>query len=156
MQSSDSHSFDKQTCNQQCLFPNTVPLLLSIIEIKAHCCFFFFLFLLQLLCFIHIRVTEILLSCSQSHKLFVFSNPSYRKVVSNNCTAGVSMEYTARRQQCPIQAPRGLHLVTSEGTLTATLGTNVTFLVFLEEVSCFMCFSKWTVTPRTSHYIYNV
>lgn len=46
------------------------------------------------------------------------------------------MEYTARRQQCPVQAPKGLHLVTSEGTLTATLGSNVTFLVFLEEVGC--------------------
>ncbi|XP_016890793.1 VPS10 domain-containing receptor SorCS1 isoform X4 [Cynoglossus semilaevis] len=57
----------------------------------------------------------------------------YRKVVSNNCTAGVSVEYTARRQKCPIQAPRGLYLVTSEGALTATLGSNVTFLVFLEE-----------------------
>ncbi|XP_074542340.1 VPS10 domain-containing receptor SorCS1 isoform X2 [Halichoeres trimaculatus] len=61
------------------------------------------------------------------------NSTGYRKVVSNNCTAGVSVEYTARRQQCPIQAPRGLHLVTSEGTLSATLGTNVTFLVFLEE-----------------------
>ncbi|CAB1417050.1 unnamed protein product [Pleuronectes platessa] len=61
------------------------------------------------------------------------NSTGYRKVVSNNCTAGVSVEYTARRRQCPIQAPKGLHLVTSEGTLTATLGTNVTFLVFLEE-----------------------
>ncbi|XP_060904401.1 VPS10 domain-containing receptor SorCS1 isoform X2 [Labrus mixtus] len=61
------------------------------------------------------------------------NSTGYRKVVSNNCTAGVSLEYTARRQQCPIQAPKGLHLVTSEGTLSATLGTNVTFLVFLEE-----------------------
>ncbi|KAL7403641.1 hypothetical protein ABVT39_003243 [Epinephelus coioides] len=61
------------------------------------------------------------------------NSTGYRKVVSNNCTAGVSVEYTARRQQCPIQAPKGLHLVTSEGTLTATLGANVTFLVFLEE-----------------------
>ncbi|CAB1344641.1 unnamed protein product [Coregonus sp. 'balchen'] len=59
--------------------------------------------------------------------------PSYRKVVSNNCTAGVIAEYMARRQHCPTQAPKGLHLVTSEGKLTATLGTNVTFLVFLEE-----------------------
>uniref|UniRef100_A0A665W1M4 PKD domain-containing protein n=1 Tax=Echeneis naucrates TaxID=173247 RepID=A0A665W1M4_ECHNA len=59
--------------------------------------------------------------------------PSYRKVVSNNCTDGVSVEYTARRQQCSNQAPKGLHLVTSEGMLTVTLGTNVTFLVFLEE-----------------------
>uniref|UniRef100_A0A672Z6S4 Sortilin related VPS10 domain containing receptor 1 n=1 Tax=Sphaeramia orbicularis TaxID=375764 RepID=A0A672Z6S4_9TELE len=47
------------------------------------------------------------------------NSTGYRKVVSNNCTAGVSTEYTARRQQCPSQAPRGLHLVTSEGTLTA-------------------------------------
>ncbi|XP_026160034.1 VPS10 domain-containing receptor SorCS1 isoform X2 [Mastacembelus armatus] len=61
------------------------------------------------------------------------NSTGYRKVVSNNCTAGVSVEYTAKRQQCPIQAPKGLHLVTSEGMLTATLGTNVTFLVFLEE-----------------------
>ena len=60
---------------------------------------------------------------------------SYRKVVSNNCTAGVIAEYTSRRQRCPVQAPRGLHLVTREGTLTATLAANVTFLVFLEEVS---------------------
>ncbi|XP_017289384.1 VPS10 domain-containing receptor SorCS1 isoform X2 [Kryptolebias marmoratus] len=61
------------------------------------------------------------------------NSTGYRKVVSNNCTAGVIAEYTARRQQCPAQAPRGLHLVTSEGTLTATLGANVTFLIFLEE-----------------------
>uniref|UniRef100_A0A8C6TUA3 Sortilin related VPS10 domain containing receptor 1 n=1 Tax=Neogobius melanostomus TaxID=47308 RepID=A0A8C6TUA3_9GOBI len=61
------------------------------------------------------------------------NSTGYRKVVSNNCTAGVSAEYTARRQPCPAQAPRGLHLVTSEGTHTATTGANVTFLVFLEE-----------------------
>uniref|UniRef100_A0A3Q2TED6 Sortilin related VPS10 domain containing receptor 1 n=1 Tax=Fundulus heteroclitus TaxID=8078 RepID=A0A3Q2TED6_FUNHE len=61
------------------------------------------------------------------------NSTGYRKVVSNNCTAGVIAEYTARRQHCPIQAPRGLHLVTSEGRLTATLGANVTFVVFLEE-----------------------
>ncbi|CAF91241.1 unnamed protein product, partial [Tetraodon nigroviridis] len=57
----------------------------------------------------------------------------YRKVVSNNCSAGVSMEYTAKRQQCQIQAPKGLHLVTSDGTLLAIVGLNITFLVFLEE-----------------------
>ncbi|XP_027873821.1 VPS10 domain-containing receptor SorCS1 isoform X1 [Xiphophorus couchianus] len=61
------------------------------------------------------------------------NSTGYRKVVSNNCTAGVIAEYTARRQHCPTQAPKGLHLVTSEGRLTATLGANVTFLVFLEE-----------------------
>uniref|UniRef100_A0AAQ4PKX4 VPS10 domain-containing receptor SorCS2 n=1 Tax=Gasterosteus aculeatus aculeatus TaxID=481459 RepID=A0AAQ4PKX4_GASAC len=61
------------------------------------------------------------------------NSTGYRKVVSNNCTAGVSVQYKAKREQCPIQAPKGLHLVTKEGTLTATLGTNITFLVFLEE-----------------------
>ncbi|KAA8594435.1 hypothetical protein FQN60_011570 [Etheostoma spectabile] len=59
--------------------------------------------------------------------------------MSRSCTTGMTflnstgVEYTARRQQCPVQAPKGLHLVTSEGTLSATLGTNVTFLLFLEE-----------------------
>uniref|UniRef100_H2LAD1 VPS10 domain-containing receptor SorCS2 n=1 Tax=Oryzias latipes TaxID=8090 RepID=H2LAD1_ORYLA len=61
------------------------------------------------------------------------NSTGYRKVISNNCTAGVSAEFTARRLQCPLQAPRGLHLVTNEGALTATLGSNITFLVFLEE-----------------------
>ena len=67
-------------------------------------------------------------------RVVVCSPLSYRKVVSNNCSAGVSAEYVARRLQCPVLAPRGLQLVTSEGSLTATLGANVTFLVFLEEV----------------------
>ncbi|XP_024280687.1 VPS10 domain-containing receptor SorCS1-like [Oncorhynchus tshawytscha] len=57
----------------------------------------------------------------------------YRKALSNNCTAGTLGKYRLRRQRCPHQAPRGLQLVTSEGTLTATLGDNVTLLVFLEE-----------------------
>ncbi|MFT7807146.1 VPS10 domain-containing receptor SorCS1-like [Arapaima gigas] len=61
------------------------------------------------------------------------NSTGYRKVVSNNCTGGVIEEYTARKQSCPSRAPKGLHLVTSEGKLTAALGTNVTFLVFLEE-----------------------
>ncbi|KAM9818171.1 VPS10 domain-containing receptor SorCS1 isoform 2-T3 [Syngnathus typhle] len=61
------------------------------------------------------------------------NSTGYRKVVSNNCTDGVIVEYTAKRQYCPMQAPKGLHLVTSEGTLSAVLGTNVTFLVFLEQ-----------------------
>lgn len=44
------------------------------------------------------------------------------------------LRYNPRRQKCPSQAPRGLQLFTSEGTLVATLERNVTFLVFLEEV----------------------
>uniref|UniRef100_A0A8C2K0A1 VPS10 domain-containing receptor SorCS2 n=1 Tax=Cyprinus carpio TaxID=7962 RepID=A0A8C2K0A1_CYPCA len=70
-------------------------------------------------------------TCTTEHTFL--NSTGYRKVVSNNCTGGVMEQYTARRQLCPSQAPRGLHLVTSEGKLTATLASNVTFLVFLEE-----------------------
>ncbi|XP_041645549.1 VPS10 domain-containing receptor SorCS1-like [Cheilinus undulatus] len=57
----------------------------------------------------------------------------YRRALSNNCTEGTLLKYSPRRQKCPTQAPRGLQLFTSEGTMVATLGRNVTFLVFLEE-----------------------
>ncbi|XP_056109516.1 VPS10 domain-containing receptor SorCS1 isoform X3 [Rhinichthys klamathensis goyatoka] len=70
-------------------------------------------------------------TCTTEHTFL--NSTGYRKVVSNNCTGGVMEQYTARRQLCPRQAPRGLHLVTSEGKLTATLASNVTLLVFLEE-----------------------
>uniref|UniRef100_A0ABM5G1Z2 VPS10 domain-containing receptor SorCS1 isoform X1 n=1 Tax=Pogona vitticeps TaxID=103695 RepID=A0ABM5G1Z2_9SAUR len=61
------------------------------------------------------------------------NSTGYRKVVSNNCTDGVRERYTAKPQQCPGKAPRGLRLVTSDGTLTSEQGHNVTFLVQLEE-----------------------
>ncbi|XP_036413192.1 VPS10 domain-containing receptor SorCS1 [Colossoma macropomum] len=70
-------------------------------------------------------------SCTTGHTFL--NSTGYRKVVSNNCTAGVKDLYTARRLPCPSQAPKGLHLVTSEGKLTALLSHNVTFLVFLEQ-----------------------
>ncbi|KAM9364972.1 VPS10 domain-containing receptor SorCS1-like [Pholidichthys leucotaenia] len=57
----------------------------------------------------------------------------YRRAFSNNCTEGSLSKYSPKRQKCPNQAPRGLQLFTSEGTLVATLGRNVTFLVFLEQ-----------------------
>uniref|UniRef100_A0A8C9ZSA7 Sortilin related VPS10 domain containing receptor 1 n=1 Tax=Sander lucioperca TaxID=283035 RepID=A0A8C9ZSA7_SANLU len=57
----------------------------------------------------------------------------YRRALSNNCTEVMLLKYSPRRQKCPSQAPRGLQLFTSEGTLVATLERNVTFLVFLEE-----------------------
>uniref|UniRef100_A0A1A8CCM2 Sortilin-related VPS10 domain containing receptor 1 n=1 Tax=Nothobranchius kadleci TaxID=1051664 RepID=A0A1A8CCM2_NOTKA len=57
----------------------------------------------------------------------------YHKVLSNNCSEGSLLKYSPRQQNCPSQAPRGLQLFTSEGTLVATVGKNVTFLVFLEE-----------------------
>ncbi|XP_072512811.1 VPS10 domain-containing receptor SorCS1 isoform X2 [Salminus brasiliensis] len=70
-------------------------------------------------------------SCTTGHTFL--NSTGYRKVVSNNCTAGVMDLYMARRLPCPSQAPKGLHLVTSEGKLTALLSHNVTFLVFLEQ-----------------------
>uniref|UniRef100_A0A3Q4HKA0 Sortilin related VPS10 domain containing receptor 1 n=1 Tax=Neolamprologus brichardi TaxID=32507 RepID=A0A3Q4HKA0_NEOBR len=57
----------------------------------------------------------------------------YHRALSNNCTEGNLLKYSPRRQRCPSQAPKGLQLFTNEGTLVATLGKNVTFLVFLEE-----------------------
>ncbi|KAI1886816.1 hypothetical protein AGOR_G00199700 [Albula goreensis] len=74
-----------------------------------------------------------MVSRSCSHGQNYLNTTGYRKVVSNNCTKGVKEIYTARKQQCPTLAPRGLHLSTREGKLTATLGSNVTFLVNLEE-----------------------
>ncbi|KAJ6669087.1 hypothetical protein lerEdw1_007896 [Lerista edwardsae] len=61
------------------------------------------------------------------------NSTGYRKVVSNNCTDGVREQYTAKPQQCPGKAPRGLRVVTSDGTLTSEQGHNVTFMVQLEE-----------------------
>ncbi|XP_048361260.1 VPS10 domain-containing receptor SorCS1 isoform X2 [Sphaerodactylus townsendi] len=61
------------------------------------------------------------------------NSTGYRKVVSNNCTDGVRERYTAKPQKCPGKAPRGLRIVTSDGTLTSEQGQNVTFMVQLEE-----------------------
>ncbi|XP_041866107.1 VPS10 domain-containing receptor SorCS1-like isoform X2 [Melanotaenia boesemani] len=62
-----------------------------------------------------------------------FNTTGYRKALSNNCSEGSLSKYSPRQQKCPSQAPRGLQLFTSEGTLVTTLARNVTFLVFLEE-----------------------
>lgn len=61
-------------------------------------------------------------------------------MVLNNCTKGVKEMYTARKQQCPNRAPRGLSVTTKDGKLTTKLGNNITFLVNLEEVR-----TRWTL-----------
>ncbi|XP_056386926.1 VPS10 domain-containing receptor SorCS1 isoform X2 [Hyla sarda] len=61
------------------------------------------------------------------------NSTGYRKVVSNNCTDGVREQYTAKPQQCPGKAPRGLRVTTLDGKLTAEQGHNVTFVLQLEE-----------------------
>lgn len=81
--------------------------------------------------------------------LFSFTNSRYHRALSNNCTEGNLLKYSPRRQKCPSQAPKGLQLFTNEGTLVATLGKNVTFLVFLEEV---LSSFKKKKNPCTLHY----
>ncbi|XP_058627043.1 VPS10 domain-containing receptor SorCS3 isoform X2 [Onychostoma macrolepis] len=70
-------------------------------------------------------------SCSQGQNYL--NSTGYRKVVANNCTKGVKEMYTARKQQCPNRPPRGLVLTTRDDKLTANMGSNVTFLVRLDE-----------------------
>lgn len=78
----------------------------------------------------------------------------YRRALSNNCTEGKLLRFSPRQQKCPSQAPRGLQLFTTEGTMVATMEKNVTFLVFLEEVmisliqsSCSVyCYICWLCT----------
>ncbi|KAA0721962.1 VPS10 domain-containing receptor [Triplophysa tibetana] len=70
-------------------------------------------------------------SCSQGQNYL--NSTGYRKVVANNCTKGVKESYTARKQQCLNRPPRGLALATRDDKLSANLGSNVTFLVRLEE-----------------------
>uniref|UniRef100_A0A671UYN3 Sortilin related VPS10 domain containing receptor 3 n=1 Tax=Sparus aurata TaxID=8175 RepID=A0A671UYN3_SPAAU len=70
-------------------------------------------------------------SCSQGQNYL--NSTGYRKVVLNNCTKGVKEMYTARKQQCPKRPPKGLLLTTKDGKLTANLGSNMTFLVHLDE-----------------------
>uniref|UniRef100_A0A8D3C420 PKD domain-containing protein n=1 Tax=Scophthalmus maximus TaxID=52904 RepID=A0A8D3C420_SCOMX len=70
-------------------------------------------------------------SCSQGQNYL--NSTGYRKVVLNNCTKGVKEMYTARKQQCPNRPPKGLLVTTKNGKLTANLGSNITFLVHLDE-----------------------
>lgn len=60
--------------------------------------------------------------------------PRYRRIVSNNCTDGLREKYTAKAQMCPGKAPRGLHVLTTDGRLVAEQGHNATFVILMEEV----------------------
>ncbi|KAM9394637.1 VPS10 domain-containing receptor SorCS3-like isoform 2-T2 [Salvelinus alpinus] len=76
-------------------------------------------------------------SCSTSHNYL--NSTGYRKVLSNNCKEGGKDVYSPRKQHCSPRPPRGLRLTTSQGELTATVGSNVTFLVYLDDGN-----SLWT------------
>ncbi|XP_041738165.2 VPS10 domain-containing receptor SorCS3-like isoform X1 [Coregonus clupeaformis] len=70
-------------------------------------------------------------SCSTSQNYL--NSTGYRKVLSNNCKEGGKDVYSPRKQHCSPRPPRGLRLTTSHGDLTANLGSNVTFLVHLDD-----------------------
>uniref|UniRef100_A0A6Q2WX62 VPS10 domain-containing protein n=1 Tax=Esox lucius TaxID=8010 RepID=A0A6Q2WX62_ESOLU len=72
-------------------------------------------------------------SCGISQNFL--NSTGYRKVLSNNCKEGGNDVYSARKQQCSPRPPKGLRLMTSHGELTATVGSNVTFLVHLDDVN---------------------
>lgn len=54
--------------------------------------------------------------------------------MSNNCTDGLREKYMAKMEKCPGKAPRGLHILTSDGKLVMEQGHNATFLILMEEV----------------------
>ncbi|KAG7254555.1 hypothetical protein CRUP_025967 [Coryphaenoides rupestris] len=72
-------------------------------------------------------------TCSTSHSFM--NSTGYRKVLSNNCKEGGRNVFSPRRQACQPSAPLGLRLSTSQGELAVPVGTNVTFLVHLDQVS---------------------
>uniref|UniRef100_A0A8C4HZC9 Sortilin related VPS10 domain containing receptor 3b n=1 Tax=Dicentrarchus labrax TaxID=13489 RepID=A0A8C4HZC9_DICLA len=65
--------------------------------------------------------------------LFYLILQRYRKVLSNNCKEGGRNVYSPKRQVCRPRPPRGLRLSTSQGDLSAPVGSNVTFMVYLDD-----------------------
>eukprot|EP00076_Gallus_gallus_P048544 XP_421749.2 VPS10 domain-containing receptor SorCS3 [Gallus gallus] len=61
------------------------------------------------------------------------NSTGYRRIVSNNCTDGLREKYKARMEKCPGKAPRGLHILTSDGKLVTEQGHNATFIILMEE-----------------------
>ncbi|XP_065699342.1 VPS10 domain-containing receptor SorCS3 [Patagioenas fasciata] len=61
------------------------------------------------------------------------NSTGYRRIVSNNCTDGLQEKYMAKMEKCPGKAPRGLHILTTDGKLVTEQGRNATFIVLMEE-----------------------
>uniref|UniRef100_A0A672TSI9 VPS10 domain-containing receptor SorCS3 n=1 Tax=Strigops habroptila TaxID=2489341 RepID=A0A672TSI9_STRHB len=61
------------------------------------------------------------------------NSTGYRRIVSNNCTDGLREKYMAKVEKCPGKAPRGLHILTTDGKLVTEQGHNATFIILMEE-----------------------
>ncbi|KAM6203661.1 VPS10 domain-containing receptor SorCS3 isoform 1-T1 [Sarcoramphus papa] len=61
------------------------------------------------------------------------NSTGYRRIVSNNCTDGLREKYMAKMEKCPGKAPRGLHILTTDGKLVTEQGHNATFIILMEE-----------------------
>ncbi|KAK1905090.1 VPS10 domain containing receptor SorCS3 [Dissostichus eleginoides] len=70
-------------------------------------------------------------SCSTSQSFL--NSTGYRKVLSNNCKEAGRNVYSPKRQACRPRPPRGLQLSTSHGELSSTVGSNVTFMLYLDD-----------------------
>ncbi|KAM8739141.1 VPS10 domain-containing receptor SorCS3 [Acanthopagrus schlegelii] len=70
-------------------------------------------------------------SCSSSQSFL--NSKGYRKVLSNNCKEVGRNVYSPKRQACRPRPPRGLRLSTGHGELSAAVGSNVTFMVYLDD-----------------------
>ncbi|XP_051935354.1 VPS10 domain-containing receptor SorCS3 isoform X1 [Hippocampus zosterae] len=70
-------------------------------------------------------------SCSAGQSFL--NSTGYRKVLSNNCKEVGTNVYSPRRQGCRPTPPRGLRLTTGGGELSALVGSNVTFVVHLQD-----------------------
>uniref|UniRef100_A0A7M4F0H0 Sortilin related VPS10 domain containing receptor 3 n=1 Tax=Crocodylus porosus TaxID=8502 RepID=A0A7M4F0H0_CROPO len=62
------------------------------------------------------------------------NSTGYRRIVSNNCVDGLREKYMAKAEKCPGKAPRGLHILTTDGKLVTEQGHNATFIILMDEV----------------------
>ncbi|KAF7220419.1 VPS10 domain-containing receptor SorCS3 [Nothobranchius furzeri] len=69
-------------------------------------------------------------SCSSSQSFL--NSTGYRKVLSNNCKERGRNFFSPKRVACHPRAPRGLQLTTGNGELSATVQSNVTFMIRLD------------------------
>ncbi|XP_030047018.1 VPS10 domain-containing receptor SorCS2 isoform X2 [Microcaecilia unicolor] len=60
-------------------------------------------------------------------------NTGYRKAVSNVCEGGVDMQQSLAQFQCPLIAPKGLHVTIKGDTLAVKPGEDITFIIRQEQ-----------------------